>query len=72
MFFTPHSYSEERVIYKYKTEETLDFSEFSLSGQIIAPADLSLKVRQGEDIDFAYPIRKSFDDKIINDLIEAK
>ena len=65
-------YGEEKVVYRYKSEETIDFSDFSLNGQIIAPADLSLKLRDGEDISFEYPTRKSFDDRIMSDLQKLK
>ena len=68
IFFIFNSYSQDKVIYKYKKRESIDLGELSLQGNVVSPGDLSSKQRETRKIKFKIPVRKNFDDLSIENL----
>ena len=56
--------SNEKVVYKYKEKEVIDFSELSIRGNVITPGDLSIKLKEEKSKKGEFRLRRSFDPEI--------
>ena len=61
-------FSEERIVYKYKKYERFDLGNMAIDGKIIAPSDLSVRLKENNQLNIELYIRKSYMEKELGEI----